>query len=534
MMRLLWTSMLVMLLAVCSMADDVRVMSFNIRYGTAQDGENHWDNRRQFVAETIAAYDPDLLGTQETLGFQKVFLTDKLPGYTAIGVGRDDGGDTGEVTPVFFKTERFEKLDNGHFWLSETPDLKGSISWDSSLTRMASWVRLKDRRGEKNRPILFINTHFDHKGKEARRQSAALIRRLAGSIGDGCDIVLTGDFNAAVDSPPYRTLFDSSLRRLDGLDSPRPPVFNDTYANAKSADAAGEATFSSFRGGVIEGSRIDWIATAGNWDILSAAIDRTARDGRSPSDHYPVTATLRQTSPKPTPLRVISYNIKRGLGNDDNTDLLRSAYRVDQYAPDFVGLQEVDNGAKRSGNVDQAAELGKRLQMQHAFGPFMDFQGGRYGLALLSRYSIDQINVVPLPKGNEPRVALAATIKLPTGQTVVVVNVHFDWVADDGFRFAQAVALRKYLDALAHPYLLMGDFNDVPESRTVKLLSAGAAEAKKPADDRFTFSSTRPKIEIDFIFGFPASMWRFENVRVIDDPLTSDHRPVYVEAWLNR
>lgn len=518
--------------AATATADDIRVMTFNLRFGTASDGDNHWDNRREFVAETIAAFDPDLLGTQETLGFQRDFVINKLPAYTVVGVGRDDGSDQGEMTTVFFKTDRFEKLDEGHFWLSETPDVKGSISWDSSLPRIASWVRLKDRRGETDRPILFINTHFDHRGAEARQKSAALIRQKAALIGHGCDILLTGDFNAGADTKPYATMFDKSTRASADKDGPDLPIFTDVYAKSKPDDAAGEATFSNFRAGVVQGARIDWIATAGNWDILTANIDRTARDGRSPSDHYPVTATLRQTPPKPEPLRVMSYNIKRGLGNDDKTDLSRTIDRLDRYSLDIVGLQEVDEKAKRSGGVDQAAEMGKQLGMQHAFGPFMDYQGGRYGLAVLSKLPIESTDVVKLPEGNEPRVAVATTIQLPAGQTITVVNIHFDWVRDDNFRFAQAQALRKYLDQLPHPYLLMGDFNDVPDSRTVKLLANGASEAKKPAQDRFTITSLEPRMEIDFIFGFPASKWRFDNVRVIDDPITSDHRPVYAEAWL--
>ena len=283
-----------------AVADEIHVMSFNLRYGNARDGDNHWDRRKDFVAETIAAFEPDLLGTQETLGFQKEFLSQTLPGYTSIGVGRDDGGPTGEMTALFFKTDRFEALDQGSFWLSETPEVPGSVSWDSSLTRMASWVRLKDRQSESDRPILMINTHFDHKGEIARARSAELILRMAGSLGKGCDIVLTGDFNAAVDSLPYRTLFQT---RTSGngpaeSDSPRPPVFRDTYQVATHLvapeDRSGEATFSGFRAGVVDGARIDWVAVAGKWQIVSAAIDRTARDGRSPSDHYPVTATLRQ------------------------------------------------------------------------------------------------------------------------------------------------------------------------------------------------------------------------------------------------
>ena len=112
-----------------SQPSDVRVMTFNIRYGTANDGENHWEKRKDFLIETIKAFDPDLLGTQETLGFQRDYLAEKLKLYDVLGVGRDDGREAGEMAALYFKRSRFEKLDGGHFWLSETPDQAGSKSW---------------------------------------------------------------------------------------------------------------------------------------------------------------------------------------------------------------------------------------------------------------------------------------------------------------------------------------------------------------------------------------------------------------------
>ncbi|TWU42280.1 endonuclease/exonuclease/phosphatase family protein [Novipirellula artificiosorum] len=268
-------------------ANELRIMSFNLRYGTANDGENHWDKRKEFVAETIHAYAPDLLGTQETLEFQKEFLSKKMPAYTSVGVGRDRGDQSGEMTALFFKTERFELLEEGHFWLSETPRIPGSKSWDTSLTRMCSWVRLQDRVSESKRPILFMNTHFDHRGSDARLQSARLLRKKADELGDGCDIVLTGDFNAAADSEPYRALFS---------ELPGETVFLDTYATKRPADESGEATFSGFKSSTLEGSRIDWIAIRGSWTLQEAAIDRTGKEGRTPSDHYPVTAILSQAN----------------------------------------------------------------------------------------------------------------------------------------------------------------------------------------------------------------------------------------------
>src|SRR4051794_4672946 len=139
----------------------IRVMTFNIRYGTADDGANHWDKRKEFLIETIKTFGPDLLGTQETLGFQRDYLAEHLPGHGVLGVGRDDGKEKGEMMALYYKKDRFTKLDEGHFWLSESPQTAGSKSWDSSLPRMATWVKLKDRKNEPTPPILFLNTHFD-------------------------------------------------------------------------------------------------------------------------------------------------------------------------------------------------------------------------------------------------------------------------------------------------------------------------------------------------------------------------------------
>src|SRR5436189_387541 len=132
---------------------EVRVMSFNIRYGTADDGENRWERRKEFLAETIASFNPDLLGTQETLGFQRDYLAEKLPGYEVLGVGRDDGKEKGEMMALYYKKERFKQIEGGHFWLSETPDKVGSKSWDSSLPRMVTWAKLTDLKNPGAAPL---------------------------------------------------------------------------------------------------------------------------------------------------------------------------------------------------------------------------------------------------------------------------------------------------------------------------------------------------------------------------------------------
>jgi endonuclease/exonuclease/phosphatase family metal-dependent hydrolase len=266
-------------------SSDVRVMSFNIRYGTATDGDNHWEKRKDFLIETIKAFDPDLLGTQETLAFQRDYLKERLSGYDVLGVGRDDGRERGEMMALYFKRERFEKLDGGHFWLSETPEQAGSKSWDSSLPRMVTWVKLRDRRRPGDRPILFFNTHFDHRGAEARLQSARLLRRRVAEASKTCRVIVTGDFNEGEASDPYRALF--------GSNDEGPSSLSDTYRVAYHGRAPNEGTFSGFKADATGGPRIDWIAASKDWQIIRAAIDRTSRGGRTPSDHFPVTAVVR-------------------------------------------------------------------------------------------------------------------------------------------------------------------------------------------------------------------------------------------------
>lgn len=267
-----------------STSSAVRVMSFNIRYGTAQDGPNHWQKRREFLTDTVRAFNPDLLGTQETLAFQRDFLAQQLPGFAAWGAGRDDGADQGEMSALFYRTERFERTGGGHFWLSETPEKPGSKSWDGSLPRMVSWVKLRDRRAPEGPSLLFLNTHFDHKGAEARLQAARLLRGRIGELGQGCRVILTGDFNASDDSPPYAALFG----RAGDADSP----VLDAFRLAHPQRGSDEGTFNGFQPGATSGARIDWIGVSRDWRVTEVRIDRTMRDGRTPSDHFPVCAIL--------------------------------------------------------------------------------------------------------------------------------------------------------------------------------------------------------------------------------------------------
>lgn len=261
-------------------------MSFNIRYGTARDGDNAWPKRKDFVVDTIKAFKPDVLGTQETLGFQRDYLAKHLPGYGVLGVGRNDGKDKGEMMAVYYRKDRFEKLAGGHFWLSETPDKIGSKSWDSSLPRMVTWLKLKDKKTGK--PFMFYNTHFDHRGPTARLESAKLIRKRVAALDNDMPAIVTGDFNNGEGAAPYKAMFATTKEN----DSETPSPLLDTYRARVPVRAKNEGTFSAF-GKNVGSARIDWIGVTKHWEIKDAQIDRTNRDGVAPSDHFPVTAVLR-------------------------------------------------------------------------------------------------------------------------------------------------------------------------------------------------------------------------------------------------
>jgi len=262
-------------------AAELKVMSFNIRYGAANDGDNSWPHRREMVASTIQSYGPDLLGTQETLPFQAEFLREHLPDYKYVGWSRDDKPD-GEQCGIFYRTERFRELESGQFWLSETPETRNSVSWDSSLPRVATWVLLEDSQSDKT-PLLFVNTHFDHRGKEARRQSAKLLREWIEARPEQQRVVLTGDFNTGENTAPWVTLAESS--RLV-----------DTYqACPPKEEPGGPGTFHGFRGNAGP-ARIDWILCSPTLTVNESTIDRTNEQGRYPSDHFPVTARLTSSA----------------------------------------------------------------------------------------------------------------------------------------------------------------------------------------------------------------------------------------------
>lgn len=247
------------------------VMTYNVRYGTADDGENSWEHRSELALDVVRVDRPDAVGMQELLPFQREAFLAACPDYDVVGRGRDaDGG--GEQSAIFFRRERLVLLDSGNFWLSETPDVPGSQSWDSSLPRMCTWARFRDL--ETGRGLHLLNTHFDHRGEVARREGARLIMNRIAALDPPGPVVLTGDLNATPTSPPLHEL--ASL--IDAWGTTHP-------------DGMAGGTFHGFDGGT-DGRRIDYVLVTPGVRVLDAEVLSMGSDGRYPSDHHPVSARL--------------------------------------------------------------------------------------------------------------------------------------------------------------------------------------------------------------------------------------------------
>lgn len=237
--------------------------------------------------------------------------------------------------------------------------------------------------------------------------------------------------------------------------------------------------------------------------------------------------TPRSQDPDHETLRILAYNIHHGEGMDEKLDLERIAAVITSVRPDLVTLQEVDRGVERTGRTDQAAELGRLTGMTPVFGAFMGYQGGEYGMAVLSRWPIVSSTNHRLPDGAEPRSALAVRVRSPrSGRELELVGIHFYRTAEE--RLAQAEALAGQLAGGDVPVVLAGDFNSEPDSDVIRFLSRQWHFIDKGAD-RLTFSSFAPDREIDFIALRPVDAFTVVSQRLLDEPVASDHRPVFVE-----
>lgn len=200
-----------------SVCAQLTVMTYNIRNSNANDGVNSWKNRKQKLFDVIKQANPKVFGTQEVLKDQLKDLQQAFPEYNAYGVGRSNGRHAGEHSAVFYKRADYDLMLGGNFWLSETPGIAGSKSWDAALTRICTWVKLREK--STGNEFFVFNTHFDHKGKEARRKSAALIRSMVDSLAGLNPVLVMGDFNFTPTDTAYRIMTDNNSYRISLGDS---------------------------------------------------------------------------------------------------------------------------------------------------------------------------------------------------------------------------------------------------------------------------------------------------------------------------
>lgn len=259
----------------------LRVMTYNIRLDTEVDGPNKWAFRRAGVAAQIDWFRPDIFGLQEVVFNQKQDIIADLPEYRLIGVGRDDGRNAGESSPVAYRTALFDLLGSGTFWLSPTPD-RPSKGWDAAFPRVASWVRLRAKAGGK--AIFAINTHWDHIGVEARKQSGMLLSRwLSESRRKADHIIVLGDFNSDIGSDGMRALIEAGSSF--GL--------RDSRSASQSKPFGPVGTFNNFKLQPEGRDAIDHVLVGGNVVVVRYAVIAQNVDGRMLSDHYPVLADLQ-------------------------------------------------------------------------------------------------------------------------------------------------------------------------------------------------------------------------------------------------
>ena len=226
-------------------------------------------------------------------------------------------------------------------------------------------------------------------------------------------------------------------------------------------------------------------------------------------------------------LKILSYNIKHGRGMDGKVDLPRIAKVIGSLSPDLVTLQEVDKNCTRSGSIDLTRELAGILKMEGRFGKFMDFQGGEYGMAVLSKFPILRHRVHVLPRGAEPRCALEVRFNPGKGwEDIRLFGIHHDWTKEN-LRLSQCEALLKKIGKKTGPVILAGDFNAGRQSQSVRLLIDSGFQILTNSQTN-TFPSGNPKVEIDFIMSKGLSFTRFTH-KVVEEKMASDHRPVFVE-----
>lgn len=255
----------------------LNIATFNLRYANQGDSTagNGWGQRFPWAAKLMLFQDIDIFGTQELKYHQITDLTDSLPGYKWLGIGRDDGKLGGEFSAIFYKSARFQVLKHGDFWLSTVTD-KPNKGWDAALPRICTWAQFREIKT--GFTFYFFNLHMDHVGVIARRESAKLILQKVKHMAGNTATILTGDFNVDQTSDSYAVINNSGVLKDTYVLSPLKMAPNDTF-NDFNASTAGD-------------KRIDHIFVTKNFKVLRYGILTNTYHGRTPSDHYPVEAVI--------------------------------------------------------------------------------------------------------------------------------------------------------------------------------------------------------------------------------------------------
>ncbi len=249
-----------------------KISSFNIRMDTPNDGDDAWPNRKEMVKGIIRFHDLDIIGTQEGFKHQLDDILE-LPDYAYVGGGRDDGKDKGEHSAIIYRKDKYEVIENGDFWFSETPNIPGK-GWDATCcNRICSWAKFKVIKTGKE--FYVFNSHYDHQGQVARKNSSLLLLEKIKEIAGDFPVFATGDFNATPDSEPIQTLSKSGF-------------LLDSYMITKEPPYGTVGTFNSFQLNAPMKNRIDYIWVTSGIEVKKYGVLNDVHYGHFPSDHFPV------------------------------------------------------------------------------------------------------------------------------------------------------------------------------------------------------------------------------------------------------
>jgi len=262
-------------------AQNVDVITYNIRLNTPSDGENAWPKRSDQVIALLQFHQPDIFGLQEALIDQIDDIQSKMSKMKWIGVGRDDGKKKGEYSPIFYDAEKYQPVKQGNFWLSETPT-NPSLGWDAKYNRVCTWAIFETDK--KERKFLVLNTHFDNEGSKARVESAKLILKKIKELNtENLPIILTGDFNTTPDQLPVVTISKE---------------LSDARGASKKLPYGPAGTFNDFNFSSLLKDRIDYIFVNDKVEVKRYAVLSDSKDLHYPSDHLPVFVSLDLKKPE--------------------------------------------------------------------------------------------------------------------------------------------------------------------------------------------------------------------------------------------